>query len=73
MTGVFNVRPSEITPDFVDMLKSFFKDRELVIRVKDEDETDYLLSSEANRKLLLKSVDEIKRHENLTSFNAEEL
>ena len=55
------------------MLKSFFKDRELVIRVKDEDETDYLLSSEANRKLLLKSVDEIKRHENLTSFNAEEL
>ena len=30
MTGIFTVKPSEITGDFVDMLKTFFKDRELV-------------------------------------------
>ena len=47
MTGVFTVRPSEITDDFVDLLKRFFKDRELVIKAKDEDETDCLLATEA--------------------------
>ena len=40
MTGSFTMRPSEITADFVDMLKTLFKDKELVIRVKGEDETD---------------------------------
>ncbi len=73
MTGIFTVKPSEITGDFVDMLKTFFKDRELVIKVKDDDETDYLLASEANRTSLLKSVDDINRHTNLVSFKAEEL
>ena len=73
MTGIFTVKPSEITGDFVDMLKTFFKDRELVIKVKDDDETVYLLASEANRTSLLKSVDDINRHTNLVSFKAEEL
>ncbi len=73
MTRIFTVKPSEITGDFVDMLKTFFKDRELVIKVKDDDETDYLLASEANRTSLLKSVDDINRHTNLVSFKAEEL
>jgi len=45
MTGVFTIRPSEITDDFVNMLKTLFNDRELVISTKDDDETDYLLSS----------------------------
>ena len=73
MTGVFTVRPSEITEDFVDLLKRFFNDRELVIKAKDDDETDYLLATKANRDSLLQSIEDINRHTNLVSFKAEEL
>lgn len=73
MTGVFTVRPSEITDDFVNMLKTFFKDRELVISTKDDDETDYLLSSKANKAALLQSIEDINRHSNLVSFKEADL
>ena len=73
MTGVFTVRPSEITEDFVDLLKRFFNNRELVIKAKDDDETDYLLATKANRDSLLQSIEDINRHTNLVSFKAEEL
>ncbi len=73
MTGVFTVRPSEITDDFVNMLKTLFNDRELVISTKDDDETDHLLSSKANKASLLQSVGDINRHTNLVSFKEAEL
>ncbi len=73
MTGVFTIRPSEITDDFVNMLKTLFNDRELVISTKDDDETDYLLSSKANKASLLQSVGDINRHTNLVSFKEAEL
>ncbi len=73
MTGVFTVRPSEITDDFVAMLKTFFKDRELVISTKDDDETDYLLATKANKDALLQSVADINQHTNLVSFKEAEL
>lgn len=73
MTGVFTIRPSEITDDFVNMLKTLFNDRELVISTKDDDETDYLLSSKANKDSLLQSVGDINRHTNLVSFKEAEL
>jgi hypothetical protein len=56
----FHLKPSEIDENFIKKVKAIFKkSKKVSIVVEDEpDETAYLLRSEANRKMLEKSIKE---------------
>lgn len=57
MTTTFQLEANELNDEFFNRLKAMFKDRKLAITVKTKmDETEYLLSTEANRKNLMESI-----------------
>jgi antitoxin YefM len=45
---------------------------EVILLVESQDETEYLLSTKANRDRLLAAIANVERGENLVSFSAEE-
>ena len=61
METAYHIPANELSIDFVKAVKSLFKGKNLFITVADEmDETEYLLSNEANRKMLEKSIQQIE-------------
>ena len=57
MTTTFRLHVNELTADLIESIKPAFKWKTVEITVSEAiDETDYLLSSEANRKSLEKSI-----------------
>jgi antitoxin YefM len=55
---------SEITTDIIEAIKLSFKTKAIKITIEEElDDTAYLLSNEANKKLLLKSIEQDKNGE----------
>jgi antitoxin YefM len=69
MQSTYRVRADELTDAFVQALKVTYKDKEIEIVVSDVvDDTDYLLSTQANKEHLLESIKEIESGEGLVSF-----
>ena len=64
MYTTFHINTNELDINFLKGIKSLFKNKNVSIIVEeDQDETEYLLASEANRKILeqsLKNVEEGK-------------
>lgn len=61
METTYRLNAKELSVDLVKSIKEAFKDKEIEITVTDEiDTTDYLLSTDANKKHLYKSMDELK-------------
>lgn len=64
MYTTFHINVNELDTNFLKGLKSLFRNKNVSIIVEEEqDETEYLLASEANRKMLeqsLKNVEEGK-------------
>jgi antitoxin YefM len=74
MQTTYRVRADELSDDFVQALKVTYKDREIEIVVSDVvDDTDYLLSTAANREQLLGAIKDIESGENLSSFSLDDL
>ena len=74
MQTTYRVHADELTDDFLQALKVTYKDREIEIIVSDNvDETDYLMSSQANRDHLLRAVDNISNRKNLVEISSDEL
>ena len=57
----FHIKANELDEKFLKVLKTIFKSKRISIIVEEEqDETEYLLSSPANRRMLEKSLKNIK-------------
>jgi phospholipid N-methyltransferase len=62
MNATYQLKPYELNVDFFESLKQTFKDRDIVLSVKTiQDETDFLLSTEANRKQLFEALEAAKK------------
>lgn len=74
MYSTYRLKAEELSNDFVKSVKSAYHDKEIEIIVQDvQDETEYLLSSTANKEHLLKAVEEVENQENLVHVKLEEL
>lgn len=57
MEAIFKLNVDQIDNGFVDSIKKMFKQKELIIRISaSEDESEYLLSSDANKKHILDNI-----------------
>lgn len=73
MDVTYRLNANELTADFIKSIKMLFKDKNIALTIEEEhEETEYLVSSEANRKMLEKSLREAKDG-NLIKVNIEEL
>jgi antitoxin YefM len=73
METVFKLKTKELDMGFIESIKHLFKGKEIEITVKpSQDETEYLLSSPANKKRLLEAIDEVKKNKNLIRFTGKE-
>jgi len=72
----YRLNVDDLDARFIESIKKLFNDKSTYINilVKEEDETDYLLSNPANASRLLKAVENIQKHkEKLIYKNIEDL
>ena len=73
MTATYTMQAEELTIDILQSIKEAFKGKTVDIVVSESmDETEYLLSSPANRDSLMKSIKEIEEGKGI-AFTIEEL
>ncbi|MCB0214418.1 MAG: hypothetical protein KDJ52_34075 [Anaerolineae bacterium] len=73
MVTTYRLRADELDSDFIEALKTLFKDKEIEIIVSEVDETAYLFQSEANKKRLLQAVQNINTQQNLVEVSLDDL
>ena len=74
MDITYRLKPEELNDDFFRTIKQMFLGKEVAITVEEvPDETEYLLSNEANREHLLQAVEDIKHGRNLHTISIEEM
>ncbi len=80
MLATYQLSIDELDDSFVKSLKALHKNREVTIIIRDNerdhgyaDETEYLLSSEANREFLLEAIERIKNGGELISVDMDTL
>jgi antitoxin YefM len=64
----YQLNTSELGSGFIDSLRGAYPDREVVVTVRERDETEYLASSPANKEHLDKAIENIRQGKNLISF-----
>ena len=60
MQTIYKTRANEIDPATLDSIKALYSDKQIEISVMEQDTTEYLLSSEANREQLFRAIDDIE-------------
>ena len=74
MEVTYRLKPEELNDSFFTMLKKAFLGKEVSITVEEvPDETEYLLSNEANREHLLQAVEDMKQGRNVHTMSLEEM
>ena len=74
MYTTFHLKASDLDERFLKAVKAMFKSRNISIVIEEEqDETEYLLASEANRKMLLKRIKDVQEDKNLVPVNLKDL
>lgn len=77
MYMTYKMKVEELDSRFLRALKAMFKDKEIEISVceagqSEEDETAYLLKSQANRDRLLRAIENVAHSRNLVTIPFEE-
>ncbi len=73
MRTTYHLNVNELTVELLNSIKEAFRGKVIDITVAEAmDETEYLLSSEANKKFLLESSEELKEGKGIV-FTVEEL
>ncbi|HMV50607.1 MAG TPA: hypothetical protein PLD20_23210 [Blastocatellia bacterium] len=77
MYTVYRINADELDSRFLKALKALFKNKEIEITVcetaqGDQDETDYLLQSPANRDRLLRAIENVAQGCNLITVSLDE-
>ena len=65
MQTIYKTRANEIDVAILDSIKALYSDKQIEISVVEQDTTEYLLSSEANREQLLRAMDDIEHGRNI--------
>lgn len=65
MQTIYQINADEIDENLLDSIKAQFKHKEIEIVVTERDETAYLLRSPANRKYLLRVIEEVEANRNI--------
>lgn len=75
MTTTIHLNETELDQQFLEAIKTLFKNRDLAvtIEVEDRNDTTHLLSNPVNRERLLQSVKNINENTNLTDINLDQL
>jgi len=74
MVATYRLRADEITETFLKNIRDNYQDKEIEITIQEvEDETAYLLKSEANRRHLLRGIEEIQSGTPLQTMTLEQL
>ncbi|OHD09211.1 MAG: hypothetical protein A2Y34_14640 [Spirochaetes bacterium GWC1_27_15] len=73
MYTTYRINANEIDVNFIEGIKKIFKDREIEITIYNVDETEYLLSSEQNKKNLLKAIENVNQNKNLIEIDIDNL
>jgi len=72
MTTTYRLNSKELSEEIIKSIKAAFHDKDIEITVTDAvDETEYLLSTEANKKHLYKSIEELEQGKGVTMTLAE--
>ena len=74
MELTYRLNASELNIDFLTTLKKLYKGKNLELTVQiEEDETDYLLKSEANKTQLLKAAKDINKRKSIKTLDINKL
>ncbi len=69
----YRTRANEVGQALIDSIKKMYGDKEIeIIVIEQEDETDFLLKSPANREQLLQAVEDIRNGRNLVTPDQEQ-
>jgi hypothetical protein len=71
MITTFETEANKIDNQFLEAIKTLFKNKRIKVTIEDEiDETEYLLSNELNKEFLLRSI-KMAEDGDVVSFNSE--
>ncbi len=67
MQTIYKTPANEISGTILESIKALYGDKQIEISVMEQDTTEYLLSSEANRDQLLRAIDDIEHGRNIVT------
>ena len=74
MTSSYTANASELTMDFIRSIRAMFRNKRIEININEvPDETEYLLSSAANKNHLLRSLAQAEKRDNLITISEDDL
>jgi hypothetical protein len=74
MDITYRLKPNELNDDFLKLLKETFGGKAITVTIEEtRDETEYLLSTEANRRHLFKAVKDAEKGSYVHAMTIEEM
>ncbi len=69
MSTTFRLNADELEASFVEKIKTLFSHKNIAVTIYEEDETDYLSSTRANRDRLDRAISDIREGKNMVKVD----